>query len=580
MTNNQKNITILFMENTIQSDLIRGHINTIILKALFDGDRYGYDIVREIEQKSSGQYKLKQPTLYSCLKRLEIQGFIRSYWGAKSNGGRRKYFTLTDMGRELFIKNQHEWEYSRTVIDKLISDKEYDFGEASAAISESDSEPFEEEIEQTEEADDVFEQEAEEQDEQQVEQAEQETEPEQAEQNENERETEAEQEKPQIVFSDTTAIMNELFRRREQAENDVSYAEKLIAEKYVSNRTDSGVSSDSYFKDFFDEREFSSLIKPAEPEQEPAKPSIFDELARLTSAEPQVEPQVQPEPEPEPVANTNIFLDYHSQSVVSHNHTSVIEREYRNILGEFLNPSFVERPRLAPEQPPEPQSEPEISEEEELEQGVTDESVAEENYEEEYAQEEETQYFTSDADVNRKLTRLTGEVREMGDNVKIRTHNNASAKEYSNAYYYYSNKLMIVHYGVLFAVMMLEILFSAVFVSLVMQQGRSSDKWFYIIAGAVAVAFPITAFVKNFTEPNKRKRINFSLKNSLIYRLIVMAQCFLIIYCVNIIAGMPLGFGSEYLATVLLPALLCTNFPVSALVFNSLYKTKKFSVEE
>ncbi len=156
MTNNQKNITILFMENTIQSDLIRGHINTIILKALFDGDRYGYDIVREIEQKSSGQYKLKQPTLYSCLKRLEIQGFIRSYWGAKSNGGRRKYFTLTDMGRELFIKNQHEWEYSRTVIDKLISDKEYDFGEASAAISESDSEPFEEEIEQTEEAEDVL----------------------------------------------------------------------------------------------------------------------------------------------------------------------------------------------------------------------------------------------------------------------------------------------------------------------------------------------------------------------------------------------------------------------------------------
>ena len=41
------------MENTIQSDLIRGHINTIILKALFDGDRYGYDIVREIEQKAA-----------------------------------------------------------------------------------------------------------------------------------------------------------------------------------------------------------------------------------------------------------------------------------------------------------------------------------------------------------------------------------------------------------------------------------------------------------------------------------------------------------------------------------------------
>ncbi|MCL2256370.1 MAG: PadR family transcriptional regulator, partial [Firmicutes bacterium] len=71
------------MLNTINSDLIRGNINTIILKALFEGDRYGYDIIKEIEQKSSGQYKLKQPTLYSCLKRLEVQGFVRSYWGAK-----------------------------------------------------------------------------------------------------------------------------------------------------------------------------------------------------------------------------------------------------------------------------------------------------------------------------------------------------------------------------------------------------------------------------------------------------------------------------------------------------------------
>jgi len=114
------------LKKTINSDLIRGNIDTIILKALAEGDRYGFDIVKEIEQKSSGQYVLKQPTLYSCLKRLETKGFIRSYWGAKSVGGRRKYYTLTDLGRELFTNYQTEWEYSRTVIDKLISDREYD----------------------------------------------------------------------------------------------------------------------------------------------------------------------------------------------------------------------------------------------------------------------------------------------------------------------------------------------------------------------------------------------------------------------------------------------------------------------
>ena len=57
--------------NSISSDLIRGHINTIILRTLYDGDKYGYEIINEIEEKSKGQYSLKQPTLYSALKRLE-----------------------------------------------------------------------------------------------------------------------------------------------------------------------------------------------------------------------------------------------------------------------------------------------------------------------------------------------------------------------------------------------------------------------------------------------------------------------------------------------------------------------------
>ena len=51
----------------ISSDLIRGHINTIILRCLYDEDKYGYDIINEIERKSGGLYTLKQPTLYSAL---------------------------------------------------------------------------------------------------------------------------------------------------------------------------------------------------------------------------------------------------------------------------------------------------------------------------------------------------------------------------------------------------------------------------------------------------------------------------------------------------------------------------------
>lgn len=104
----------------IDSDLIRGHIDTIILKSLFEGDKYGLEIIQEIEEKSNGSYELKQPTLYSCLKRLENQGLISSYWEDSEIGGKRHYYTLTDLGKEEYQNNQKEWLRSKEIIDNLI----------------------------------------------------------------------------------------------------------------------------------------------------------------------------------------------------------------------------------------------------------------------------------------------------------------------------------------------------------------------------------------------------------------------------------------------------------------------------
>lgn len=118
-------------KSSISADLIRGHINTIILRTLYERDKYGYEIINDIDAKSHGQYSMKQPTLYSALKRLESQGYIKAYWKTDNVtlGGRRKYFTLTESGKEITERNQAEWEYSRTVIDNLISDRSFDFSQ-------------------------------------------------------------------------------------------------------------------------------------------------------------------------------------------------------------------------------------------------------------------------------------------------------------------------------------------------------------------------------------------------------------------------------------------------------------------
>ena len=106
------------MQN-INSDLIRGNIDTIILKTMLGGDMYGLDIIREVENKSNGTYELKQPTLYSCLKRLENQGLISSYWLDSDIGGKRHYYKLTEKGQEVIKSKQNEWSKSKLLIDNL-----------------------------------------------------------------------------------------------------------------------------------------------------------------------------------------------------------------------------------------------------------------------------------------------------------------------------------------------------------------------------------------------------------------------------------------------------------------------------
>jgi PadR family transcriptional regulator PadR len=104
----------------INSDLIRGHIDTVILNLLLHGDKYGYEISKIITYKTGGEYEINEATLYSCLKRLEKEKSIISYWGDETLGGRRKYYNITDNGKNLLIQNKLDWEFTKKIISKLI----------------------------------------------------------------------------------------------------------------------------------------------------------------------------------------------------------------------------------------------------------------------------------------------------------------------------------------------------------------------------------------------------------------------------------------------------------------------------
>jgi len=108
------------IDKKLSSDLLRGHTDTIILKLLIDGDKYGYEITKLIHEQSGQAYLLKEATMYSSLKRLEQDGHITSYWGDETQGGRRKYYHATPKGEELYAVNTLNWESAKRILDKLL----------------------------------------------------------------------------------------------------------------------------------------------------------------------------------------------------------------------------------------------------------------------------------------------------------------------------------------------------------------------------------------------------------------------------------------------------------------------------
>ena len=108
----------------LSADILRGHTDTIILSRLAEGDSYGYEINKDIQQRTGGTYGFKEATLYTAFKRLEQNGFITSYWGDDGPGARRRYYAITDAGRELLAADRQAWLETRKVLDALITTEE------------------------------------------------------------------------------------------------------------------------------------------------------------------------------------------------------------------------------------------------------------------------------------------------------------------------------------------------------------------------------------------------------------------------------------------------------------------------
>ena len=81
-------------------ELIGASSIPIILSILSKGDSYGYEIIKTIKDLSANKIDFKDGTMYPVLHKLEKRQLILSFWKTSENGRKRKYYKITNKGRE------------------------------------------------------------------------------------------------------------------------------------------------------------------------------------------------------------------------------------------------------------------------------------------------------------------------------------------------------------------------------------------------------------------------------------------------------------------------------------------------
>ncbi|RXI37964.1 PadR family transcriptional regulator [Clostridium tetani] len=101
-------------------ELIKGSTETLILSLIKEEPMYGYQIIKELEKKSTGVFLLKEGTLYPILHGLEEKKVVESFWHKGDNGRKRKYYRLTKRGEEYFKEKQKEWDFFKNAVDNVL----------------------------------------------------------------------------------------------------------------------------------------------------------------------------------------------------------------------------------------------------------------------------------------------------------------------------------------------------------------------------------------------------------------------------------------------------------------------------
>ena len=108
---------------SINGDLLRGHLQSLVLSALRQGNAHGFEILKRLEQAGSGALQLKEGSLYPALYKLESDGLIKGVWETGQTtrrGPRRRIYKLTNKGARRLEEARGEFQQFTTIIGGIL----------------------------------------------------------------------------------------------------------------------------------------------------------------------------------------------------------------------------------------------------------------------------------------------------------------------------------------------------------------------------------------------------------------------------------------------------------------------------
>ncbi|MBT1062495.1 PadR family transcriptional regulator [Bowmanella sp. Y26] len=102
-----------------EAQLRKGTLELAILAALDNQTRYGLELLNFLHGYPS--LVITEGTLYPLLDRLKRDGVISAYWQQEGDTRPRKYFTLTDLGRQKLTLLNERWQQSMQDINQILT---------------------------------------------------------------------------------------------------------------------------------------------------------------------------------------------------------------------------------------------------------------------------------------------------------------------------------------------------------------------------------------------------------------------------------------------------------------------------